>query len=70
MLSAALGWLSPWLALLGVVAGFVVSGVVVTALLLARRVGLRTPVAFGPGLVAGAVLALGLYGSSIPASIS
>lgn len=70
VLSAALGWLSPWLALLGVVAGFVVSGVVVTALLLARRVGLRTPVAFGPGLVAGAVLALGLYGSSIPASIS
>lgn len=70
VLSAALGWLSPWLALLGVVAGFVVSGVVVTALLLARRVGLRTPVAFGPGLVTGAVLALGLYGSSIPASIS
>lgn len=70
VLSAALGWLSPWLALLGVVAGFVVSGVVVTALLLARRVGLRTAVAFGPGLVAGAVLALGLYGSSIPASIS
>ena len=70
VLSAALGWLSPWLALLGVVAGFVVSGVVVTALLLARRVGLHTPVAFGPGLVAGAVLALGLYGSSIPASIS
>ena len=70
VLCGALGWLSPWLAGVAGVAGFVLSGVVVTVLLLARRVTMRSPVAFGPGLVAGAVLALGLYGSSIPASIS
>ena len=51
-----LGWLGWGVLLLGLVAGFAVGAVVALVLLAGRRVGLRSDVAFGPSLLAGAVL--------------
>lgn len=59
-LAAALGWLSWWHVLLGLWIGFVIGGVVALALLLAKRVTKGTHLAFGPSLVAGALLAVTL----------
>lgn len=59
-LAAALGWLSWWHVLLGLWIGFVIGGLVALALLLARRVTKGTHLAFGPSLVAGALLAVAL----------
>ena len=59
-LAAALGWLSWWHVLLGLWIGFVIGGVVALVLLLARRVTKGTHLAFGPSLVAGALLAVAL----------
>lgn len=59
-LAAALGWLSWWHVLLGLWIGFVIGGVVALGLLLARRVTKGTHLAFGPSLVAGALLAVAL----------
>lgn len=57
-LAAVLGWLSWGHVLLGLWLGFVLGGVVALGLLLARRAGRGTHLAFGPFLVAGALLAL------------
>lgn len=64
----ALGWVDPWLPGLGLVAGFVLSGVVVSVLVLARRRTMASSVAFGPGLVGGAVLALWASGALVSIS--
>lgn len=57
ILSAALGWLGVATAVAGAYLAFLVAGVVLLVLLLARRVRRHTSVAFGPYLVAGALLA-------------
>lgn len=57
-LAAVLGWLSWGHVLIGLWLGFVLGGVVALGLLLARRAGRGTHLAFGPYLVGGALLAL------------
>lgn len=59
VLGVVLGWFG-WLEVLaGVLGAFLLGGLFAMVLLLARRAGRRTAVAFGPWLVAGAVLSLG-----------
>lgn len=62
MLSIAptLGWLGWTHLVVGVWVGFVIGGLVALSLLLARRADRGTHLAFGPYLVAGAVLAVAL----------
>ncbi len=57
-LAAVLGWLSWGHVLLGLWLGFVLGGVVALGLLLARRAGRGTHLAFGPYLVVGTLVAL------------
>lgn len=57
-LSAALGWLSWGHVLVGLWIGFVLGGLVALALLVTRRATTGTQLAFGPYLVAGALLAV------------
>ncbi|MGY1815617.1 prepilin peptidase [Blastococcus sp. SYSU D00820] len=63
-LGALLGLVLAWpgwpVLLLGVAAGFVVQAVVALVLLAARRITLRGHLPFGPALLAGAALAIGL----------
>jgi leader peptidase (prepilin peptidase) / N-methyltransferase len=58
LLGLYLGWLGWGVLLLGLVAGFAVGAVVAIVLLIGRRVGWRSDVAFGPSLLAGALLAV------------
>jgi leader peptidase (prepilin peptidase)/N-methyltransferase len=58
LLGLYLGWLGWGVLLLGLVAGFGVGAVAAVALLAGRRVGWRSDVAFGPSLLAGALLAV------------
>jgi leader peptidase (prepilin peptidase)/N-methyltransferase len=60
LIGLVLGWVGVPQALLGVLAGFVVGGVVALVMLVGRRVGLRSHIAFGPAMLAGAFVALGL----------
>ena len=62
LLGVLLGWFGWPVLLLGVLLGFVVGAGVSLVLLLGRRAGWRTEIAFGPSLLAGAALALGLPG--------
>jgi leader peptidase (prepilin peptidase)/N-methyltransferase len=55
LLGIFLGWLGWSNVLLGTLAGFVLNGVFAAILLLIRRANLRTAIAFGPWMVAGAV---------------
>jgi len=57
-LGATLGWLSVGVAGIGLFAAFVLGAVVSIVLLLARRVGRRSAVPFGPFLFAGTALAI------------
>lgn len=57
-LSAVLGWLSWGHVLAGLWLGFVLGGVVALGLLLTRRAGRGTHLAFGPYLVCGTLLAV------------
>jgi leader peptidase (prepilin peptidase)/N-methyltransferase len=67
LLGGALAWVDPWLAALGLGAGFVVSGMAAAVLVLARRVGLRSPIALGPGLAAGCLgVLLAVPGVALP----
>ncbi|HEX2705731.1 MAG TPA: A24 family peptidase [Candidatus Lustribacter sp.] len=52
-----LGWENPWLAVLATWLAFLVSGVAAVVLVSTRRAGLRSHIAFGPGMLAGALLA-------------
>jgi leader peptidase (prepilin peptidase)/N-methyltransferase len=58
LLGLYLGWLGWGVLLLGLVAGFTVGAVAALALLAGRRVGWHSDVAFGPSLLAGALLAV------------
>lgn len=58
LLGLALGWLGWGYVVTGVFAGFVLGAVVALLLIAARRATLRTPVAFGPALLVGALLAV------------
>lgn len=60
LVGLVLGWVGVPEVVLGTLAGFVVGGVVALGLLLGRRVGLRSHIAFGPPMLAGALLALAL----------
>lgn len=53
-----LGWLGYGPLLFGLVAGFAVGALVAVAMLLARVAGWRTDIAFGPSLLAGALVAV------------
>ena len=60
LLGLYLGWLGWPAVALGAAAGFVVQAVVALALLATRRIGLRGELPFGPAMLAGAALVLGL----------
>lgn len=62
LLGLLLGWVGWDVLLAGVFLGLLVGAGVAVALLGTRRAGWRTAVPFGPPLLAGAVLALGLAG--------
>jgi len=57
VLGALLGWFSWRTAAYGLVAGFLVGGLVAAVLLVGRRASRRTAIAFGPAMVVGAYLA-------------
>lgn len=59
LLGLYLGWLGMGSVAVGAVAGFVVQAVLAVALLLARRVGVKSEIPFGPALMAGAAIAIG-----------
>jgi len=59
LLGAFLGWQGWAQVVVGSAAAFVVNGLVVSLLLLTRRVRLSSAVAFGPSLVLGAVVGVG-----------
>ena len=56
LLGAFLGWLGWPAVLAGTLAAFVLNAVVALGLLAARRVGVKSGIAFGPAMVIGAVL--------------
>lgn len=58
LLGLFLGWLNPGLALIGLFFGFLLGAVVSLGLLVARRVGRKTALPFGPFLAVGTVAAV------------
>jgi len=58
LLALHLGWLGASYVLTGLVAGFVLGALAAVLLIVLRRATLRSPVAFGPALLAGALLAI------------
>jgi leader peptidase (prepilin peptidase)/N-methyltransferase len=58
LLGLFLGWLGWGVLVLGVALGFVLGAVVAVGLLASRRAGLRDHLAFGPWLIAGALVAV------------
>jgi len=60
VIGLALGWVSVFQAVAGLLLGFMVGGLVALTMLLGRRVGLRSHIAFGPSMLIGALVALGL----------
>ena len=56
VLGAFLGWLGWPAVLVGTVAAFVINAAVALVLLAARQVGTKSGIAFGPAMVAGAVV--------------
>lgn len=58
LLGAALGWLNPGLAPVGLFFGFVTGAIVGVVLMIVGRAGLKTAVTFGPFLVLGSLLAI------------
>lgn len=64
LLGLGVGWFGPGHVLSGVVAGFLLGGVVGLGLLLARRTTRKSPIPFGPFLVAGFFLS-GLAGPDL-----
>jgi leader peptidase (prepilin peptidase) / N-methyltransferase len=58
LIGLALGWLGIGHAVVGLLAGFLVGGLVALVMLAGRRVGLRSHIAFGPSMLVGAFVAL------------
>ena len=66
MIGALLGWFSWRTAAYGLVAGFLVGGIVAVGLLVARRASRRSTIAFGPAMV----LVAYLVGVVAPVAVS
>jgi leader peptidase (prepilin peptidase)/N-methyltransferase len=64
LIGVGLGWLGPGTVLLGFFLGFLLGAVIGVGLILAKRIGRRTPVPFGVFLAAGSVLAI-YFGKAI-----
>jgi leader peptidase (prepilin peptidase)/N-methyltransferase len=58
LIGLVLGWWSIPQAVLGLLAAFLIGGLVALVMLLGRRVGLRSHIAFGPSMLLGAFLSL------------
>ena len=58
LIGLLLGWLGVGFAFVGLLAGFVVGGLIAVVMLVGRRVGMRSHIAFGPSMLAGAFVAL------------
>ena len=56
VLAALLGWIGWTNAVMGLLSGFIIGGVVALALLVTRRVDRRSHMSFGPAMIAGAYL--------------
>jgi leader peptidase (prepilin peptidase)/N-methyltransferase len=56
VLGGLLGWLGPMSAMLGLLSGFVLGGIVAIVLLAARKADRRSHLSFGPAMIAGAYL--------------
>ena len=61
LLGLMLGWFGVWAVLLGVAMAFVIGGLVAIVALALRRVTLKGELPFGPSMLGGAILALGLF---------
>jgi leader peptidase (prepilin peptidase) / N-methyltransferase len=59
VIGGLLGWLGAGQLLVGLLGGFLVGGLWAVALLVLRRVGLRSSIAYGPAMCLGAWLAIG-----------
>lgn len=58
LIGLVLGWLGVGAVVMGTVAGFLVGGLVALVMLVGRRVGLRSHIAFGPAMLAGALVGI------------
>jgi leader peptidase (prepilin peptidase)/N-methyltransferase len=58
LIGLLLGWLGVAHAVVALLAGFLVGGVIALVMLVGQRVGLRSHIAFGPSMLAGAFVAL------------
>ncbi len=58
LIGALLGWLGIGELVVGLAAGFLVGGVAAAALLLGRRAGLKSSIAYGPAMCLGAWVAV------------
>lgn len=58
LIGLVLGWIGVGHALVALLAGFVVGGLIAVVMLVGQRVGLRSHIAFGPSMLAGAFVAL------------
>lgn len=58
LIGLLLGWLGVEHAMVALLAGFLVGGLIAIVMLVARRVGMRSHIAFGPSMLVGAFVAL------------
>jgi leader peptidase (prepilin peptidase)/N-methyltransferase len=58
LIGLLLGWVGVTQAVLALMAGFLVGGLIAVVMLIGRRVGLRSHIAFGPSMLAGAFVGL------------
>ena len=58
VIGLVLGWVGVGTAVLGILAGFLVGGLVAVVFLVGRRAGLRSHIAYGPAMLVGAFVAL------------
>ncbi|NYG08279.1 leader peptidase (prepilin peptidase)/N-methyltransferase [Phycicoccus badiiscoriae] len=58
LIGLLLGWIGVGQAVVGLLAAFVVGGLIAVVMLVGQRVGLRSHIAFGPSMIAGAFVAL------------
>jgi leader peptidase (prepilin peptidase)/N-methyltransferase len=60
LIGLVLGWLGLSEMVVGLLAGFVVGGLTAVLFLVGRRVGLRSHIAYGPAMLVGAFISLGV----------
>ena len=58
LIGLLLGWLGVTAAVVALMAGFLVGGLIAVVMLLGRRVGMRSHIAFGPSMLAGAFVGM------------